>query len=85
MKKLTMIVTVAMLSGCGTNTSHQIQRETVPGAALPAGIAVCLERDGYGRCKEWSSKSHLCNNPEGYGDPILCTQLKAPPKPKYEF
>lgn len=52
---------------------------TTPGSPLPAGISVCNERDIIGRCKEWSTPSEYCVNPEGTGgpDPVIpCSSIK---------
>lgn len=85
MKITLMTIVFAFLSGCTTHHSYEMRKGTAPGAALPGFIAVCNERDDYGRCKEWSSKSELCNPINGYGEPIPCSQIENAPKPQYEF
>lgn len=85
MPKSAIIAVTLLLAGCGVNTSYEMQQGTTPGQPLPSGIAVCSERDQFGRCKVWSSQSDICTNPDGFGNPLPCTQLKGISKKKYEF
>lgn len=81
MKKIWMITTLA-LAGCGGYPDYM---QTTPGQPLPSGVAVCNERDEIGRCREWSSQSDQCVNPEGMGgvNPIVpCASIKASGKDK---
>jgi len=67
-----------LLTACSGGGVHTVL-ETTPGSALPAGIAVCNQRDAIGRCSEWSSRSDQCVNPKGMNEPkpvVPCTTLK---------
>lgn len=59
--------TLLLLAGCSGGGMYTVMG-TTPGSALPAGIAVCNERDTIGRCSEWSSRSDQCVNPKGINE-----------------
>ena len=76
--KVLIFSSLILLAGCSGGGVHTVL-ETTPGSALPAGIAVCNQRDSIGRCSEWSNRSDQCVNPKGMNEtnPVIpCNSIK---------
>lgn len=72
--KAGLVLFTLILTGC--NSSYMA---TAPGAPLPSGLAVCQEWDEIGRCRQWTSESETCINPEGVNakPPIVpCSSIR---------